>query len=143
VDDRHEIDLGMLVEVALDLGGIDGVVVRHLELVQLGPEVLQPVAHPLAEHAGDEVQHGGAGLHEPTSRRLEPEDRLALHEQDVVLGEEDLGELPLGVSEQLHEGRVVVVGDLLGLGSQNPGPRHRRPGGEREVGIAHDGVSFH
>ncbi len=73
----------MLVEVPLDVCRIDGVVVRHLELVELGAEVLQPVAHPLAEDAGDEVEHRRSRLDEPARRRLEAEDRLALHEQDV------------------------------------------------------------
>ena len=90
MDDRQQLDLRVLVEIPLDVGRVDRVVVGHLELVQLGAEVLQPVAHALAEDAGDEVEHGRARLDEPARGGLEPEHRLALHEQDVVLRQEEL-----------------------------------------------------
>jgi hypothetical protein len=141
MDDGEQLDLGMLVEIPLDVGGVDRVVVRHLELVQLGAEVLQPVAHTLAEHAGDEVEDGRSRPHEPSRRSLEPEHRLPLHEQDVVRGQQELGHPPLGAAEELDEGGVVVIRDLLRLGGEHLRVGHRRPGAQGDVGIAHE-VSF-
>ena len=111
MDDRDELDPGVVVEVALDVGRVDGVVVGDLQLVQLGAEILQPVAHPLAEDSLDEVEHLRPRLHQPARRRLESQYRLALHEQDVVLRQEDLGELAFGRPEALDERGVVVVDD--------------------------------
>ena len=65
----EHLDLRMLVQVPLDVCRIDRVVVGHLELVQLGSEVLQPVAHALAEHAGHEVEHRRSRVDETASRR--------------------------------------------------------------------------
>ena len=132
----------MLVQVPLDVGRVDGVVVGHLELVQLGSEVLQPVAHALAEHAGHEVEHRRSWVDETASGGLEPEHGLALHEQDVVLREEQLAGLALGAAEELDEGRVVVVGDLPALGGEHLRIGHRRPGAQGDVRIAHVGRSF-
>jgi hypothetical protein len=39
VDDRDELDLRMAGEEPLHLGGVDGVVVRDLDLVDVGAEV--------------------------------------------------------------------------------------------------------
>jgi len=132
----------VLVEVALDVDRVDRVVVGNLELVELGAEVLQPVAHAFAEDAGDEVEHVSARPDERARGCLEPKHGLALHEQDVALREEDLRQLPLRAAEPLHEGGVVVVRDLLGLRGKHARVRHGGPGAQREVGIAHDAHSF-
>ncbi len=97
--DAHELDLGMLGQVAIDVAGIDRVVVGHLELVQLGAVVAQPVAHVAPEHARDDVQARGARLHETARRRLEAQDRLALHEQDVLARAVQLADLALRAPE--------------------------------------------
>ncbi len=135
--DAHELDLGVRRQVAIDLAGIDRVVIGDLELVQLRAVVAQPVAHVAPEHAGHDVEARGARLHETARRRLEPQDRLALHEQDVLARAVQLADLALGAPEGLEECRVVVVGDRCGLGSEDAGPRHRGAGAQGEVGLTH------
>jgi hypothetical protein len=137
MDDRDEPDLGVIRQETVDVGRVDGLVVGHLELVQLGAEAREPVAHALAEDAGDEIEHGHPGPDERARGGLEPEHGLALHEQHVLLRPEQLADLLLGASERFEERGVVVVGDRRGLRGEHLGRRHRRPGAEREGGFVH------
>ena len=66
---------------------------------------------------------GVPGRTSPRAAGLEPENRLALHEQDVVLRQEDLRHLALGAPEGLQERRVVVVRDLLSLRGEHAAAR--------------------
>ena len=97
---------------------------------------------PLPNTPDTRLSTGVPGWTRPRAGGLEPEHRLALHEQDVVLREEELADLALGAAEELDEGRVVVVGDLLALGGEHLRIGHCRPGAQGDVGIAHEARSF-
>ena len=137
MDHAQQFGLRMLVQVTLDRPGVDGLVVRHLQLVQVGPEGLEPVAHALAENARHQVEHRHAGPHQGAGRRLEAENGLALHQDDLVPGAEQLADLGLRAPEGVQEDRIVVIGDRAAERGERPGGGSGRPGGEGEVRIAH------
>src|SRR6266446_106588 len=135
--DRDDLDLRVALEETFHLGCIDRIVVRHLELVDVGAEIAEPVAHALAEDAGDEVQHRRPGADQRSCGRLEAQHGLALHQHDVRSRLQDLRNLPLRATEAVEKRRVVVVRDRRA----ERGERSRR-GGHRsctqcEVGIVH------
>ena len=70
--------------------GIDRVVVGDGQLDRLAAVLVDEILEPLAEDAGDEIEHLVAGREQTGGGRLQPEDGLALHDDDVVLGAEDL-----------------------------------------------------
>ena len=137
MDDGDEPYPRVFGQEAVDVAGVDGVVVGHLELVEFGAEVREPVAHALAEDAADEVEHRHPGPDERARGGLEPEHGLALHEQDVLRRAEQFADLPFGAPEGVEECGVVVVGDRRGLCREDLRRRHGRPGAEREDGIIH------
>ena len=92
---------------------------------------------PLPKTPETRLSTGMPGPDERASGGLEPEDGLALHEQDVLLRAEEFRHLALGAPEGLEEGGVVVIGDRCGLCREDPGGRHGRAGAEREDGIVH------
>jgi hypothetical protein len=137
VHHRDELDPRVLVHVPLDVRRVDRVVVRHFELVQLGAEVLQPVAGSLPEDTLDEIEHLRTRLDQRARCRLESEDRLPLHQHDVVRRAEELLDPLLGPAEPRDEGGVVVVDDRVAKGGLDPRGRRDRAGGEGEVGVTH------
>ena len=86
VDHREHLDVGVRVEIGRHGVGVDGLVVGHLELVELGADGAQPVAEALAEHARHEVEHGRAAGAQRPRGGLEAEHRLALHQDHLVAG---------------------------------------------------------
>ena len=77
------------------------------------------------------------GSNERARGGLQAEHGLPLHEEDVVLRQEELRELSLGTAERLDERRVVVVGDLLAEAGEDALRRHRRARAQGEIGFAH------
>src|SRR2546422_972232 len=118
--DRDDLDLWVALEETFDFGCIDRIVVRHLELVDVGAKIAEPVAHALAEDAGDEVQHRGPGAHEGPRGRLEAQHGLALHQHDVRSRLQDLRNLSLGAAEAVEERGVVVVRDRRAERGERP-----------------------
>ena len=118
-------------------GGVDRFVVGHAHLMHLGAVLAQPVAEPGGVNAGDEVQAAGSGLDERAGRSLDPENRLALHQDDVIRRAGELREQPLGLLEPLEEDGVVVKHDRLRQRREDARRGHRGSGGEREIGLPH------
>lgn len=137
MDHAQQFGLRMLVQVTPDRTGIDGLVVRHLQLMEVSPEVLEPVAHALAEGARHKIQHWHTRAHQGAGRGLKAENGLTLHQDDLVLRAEQLADLGFRAPEGIQEDRVVVVGDGATERGQRPGGGSGRPGGEGKVRIAH------
>ena len=138
VDDGDELHLRMRVEVGRHDRRVDGLVVRDLDLAQVGTDGGQPVPEALAEDARHQVEAGHPGSDRRARGRLEPKHGLALHEDDLVGRRPvDRGDPRLRGSEALDERRVVVVEDRGAEGGVG-GRRHViRPGAQREVSGAH------
>ena len=137
MDHRDDLDARVAGEESLYLGGVDGVVVRDLDLVDLGAEIPQPVAHSLAEDPGDEIQNLGPRAHEAARGSLESENGFPLHQHHVVRGLQDLRHLSLGAAEALEEGWIVVIRDRRTERSEDARGCGCRTGAQSELGIPH------
>ena len=123
VDDREVLDARIGVQRLPDLLRVDRLVVGHADLDRLAAKALDEVFEPLAEDARDEVEHLVAGPDQAGRGRLQPKQRFALHDHDVVLSPEDLLEHLGGMGEEFDEGGIVVV--------------HHRPGHVPQCALAH------
>ena len=143
MDDGDDRDARMGRQVGVDRLGRDRVVVRHLDLVQLGAERPEPVAEALAEDARHEVEARGPGPDEAAGGRLQAEDRLALHEDDLVArAAEDAPDLRLGRAEALLERGIVVVGDGRSERGLDPARDVVGPRAQGQVSRSHLRTSF-
>jgi len=99
---------------------IDRLVVGHGQFDRFAAVAIDEILKPLAEDARNEVEHLVAGRNQTGGGRFEPEDRLALHDHQVVGGAENLLRQRGGVGEALLEGGIVVVKDRAGGLTQGP-----------------------
>lgn len=116
VHERDEVGPGVLGERVAHLLGRHGGVEGDRQVVHRRPAVPQPVAEGLAVGARDDVQGHGAGSGGAADRALEGQQRLALHDHDVLRGVEQPGHAPLDGGEVLgaqgarsRKGWVTIV----------------------------------
>jgi hypothetical protein len=124
-------------ELLAHLGGVERLVIGDLDLDHLAPVLAQPIAEPLRVDARDEVEALHPRRDDAASGGLDPEHRLALHQDDVLFGAKQLRDQALGLAKALLEDRVVVEDHRPPLGLLDPQRRHRRARAEREVWLMH------
>ena len=136
--DRHHPDLRVRIQIGVDGGRVDGVVIADFDLVELRPDRRQPVAEALAEHAAHEIETGHPRRDDGAGGRLEAEHGLALHEDDlVVVGPEDPADPFLRRPEALLEDRIVVVQDRRAERCEDLGRKIVRSGAQGQVSAVH------